>query len=113
MGGRGSSSGIGDGGYKITSASGESQEYFFKTRGGNNYYQRGISGRVEMTPNNMSPNEFINRVKKNGGKVEKISNREIKKMEADYKRGRKKIEQELNKAWYSAGPRPRKGMKGH
>lgn len=114
MGGRGSTSGAGGvSGYKITPRSGESQEYFFAKRGAINYYKRGIGGYWDETPNNMSQQEFVKRVKSNGGKAEKISNSGIKNRESDYKREREKTEKGLNDSWFRAAPRPRKGLKGH
>ena len=75
MGGRGGSSGLS--GTKETAFSvtmnGETTEYKFTRKGKQNYYQRGIGGRSEETPLNMSASEFRKRVESNGATVKKMS----------------------------------------
>lgn len=75
MGGRGGSSGLS--GTKETTFSvtmnGETTEYKFTRKGKQNYYQRGIGGRIEETPLNMSASEFRKRVESNGATVKKMS----------------------------------------
>ena len=65
MGGRGSNSNLGGGsgsGLKTTGLdvthNGETTRYYFTSKDGQNYYQRGISGTPEPTPLNMSAKEF-------------------------------------------------------
>lgn len=75
MGGRGGSSGLS--GTKETAFSvtinGKTAEYKFTQKGKQNYYQRGIGGRIEETPLNMSASEFRRRAESNGATVNKIS----------------------------------------
>lgn len=75
MGGRGGSSGLS--GTKETAFSvamnGKTTEYKFTRKGKQNYYQRGIGGRIEETPLNMSASEFRKRVESNGATVKKMS----------------------------------------
>lgn len=75
MGGRGGSSGID--GAKETAFSvtmnGETTEYKFTRKGKQNYFQRGIGGRIEETPLNMSASEFRRRAESNGATVNKMS----------------------------------------
>lgn len=75
MGGRGGSSGLS--GTKETAFSvtmnGETTEYKFTRKGKQNYYQRGIGGRIEETPLNISASEFRKRVESNGATVKKMS----------------------------------------
>lgn len=75
MGGRGGSSGLS--GTKETAFSvtmnGETTEYKFTRKGKQNYYQRGIGGRIEETPLNMSASEFRKRVESNDATVKKMS----------------------------------------
>ena len=73
MGGRGSNSNLGGGsgsGLKTTGLdvthNGETTRYYFTSKDGQNYYQRGISGTPEPTPLNMSAKEFRQRVESNG-----------------------------------------------
>lgn len=75
MGGRGGSSGLS--GTKETAFSvtinGKTTEYKFTQKSKQNYYQRGIGGRIEETPLNMSASEFRRRAESNGATVNKIS----------------------------------------
>ena len=68
MGGRGSNSNLGGGsgsGLKTTGLdvthNGETTRYYFTSKDGQNYYQRGISGTPEPTPLNMSAKSRIQR----------------------------------------------------
>ena len=85
MGGRGSNSNLGGGsgsGLKTTGLdvthNGETTRYYFTSKDGQNYYQRGISGTPEPTPLNMSAKEFRQRVESNGAttKAEKAYQKE-------------------------------------
>lgn len=48
-----------------------------------------------------------------GYSVKTYTRAEYKQYEAQYKKNREKTNEQLNRAWYEAAPRPRKGMKGH
>jgi hypothetical protein len=61
----------------------------------------------------MSAKEFEKRVTASGAKVTKISKAQAAKAEKKYKSEREKASKALDRAWYSAAPKPRKGMKGH
>lgn len=115
MGGRGSASGISSGGVRgiTVTRDGESTDYYFTTRNGTHYYQRGISGKPNPTPQNMSMSEFRSRVESNGANVKVISESKRRKAEEDYKKQRKETEKELDRLWNRGAGRPRKGWKGH
>ena len=92
MGGRGSNSNLGGGsgsGLKTTGLdvthNGETTRYYFTSKDGQNYYQRGISGTPEPTPLNMSAKEFRQRVESNGATTKAVSNAEYKKIQRDKK----------------------------
>ena len=91
MGVRGSNSNLGGGsgsGLKTTGLdvthNGETTRYYFTSKDGQNYYQRGISGTPEPTPLNMSAKEFRQRVESNGA----TTNAEYKKAEKAYQKER-------------------------
>ena len=72
MGGRGGSSRMGSaGGYSgmDVTKDGETTRYYFTSKNGINYYQRGIGGTPEPTPLNMSASEMRRRVQANGASV--------------------------------------------
>ena len=95
MGGRGSNSNLGGGsgsGLKTTGLdvmhNGETTRYYFTSKDGQNYYQRGISGTPEPTPLNMSAKEIRQRVESNGATTKAVSNAEYKKAEKAYQKER-------------------------
>ena len=116
MGGRGGSSGVsGTGktkGFDVT-ANGETTRYYFSSHGGTNYYQRGIDGMPEPTPLNMTAKQFRERVESNGAIAKTISAKEYKSDLEAAKASKEKTNKFLDEQWYKAGPRPKKGMKGH
>lgn len=116
MGGRGGSSGISgagkEKGFDVT-VNGETTRYYFSSHGGTNYYQRGIGGTPEPTPLNMTAKQFRARVESNGASTKTVSNKEYKKELEAAKSYKEKTNKFLDEQWYKAGPRPRKGMKGH
>lgn len=83
MGGRGGNSGISRGNIQAFSVTKDSEttQYKFFAKGSKNYIQRGIGGRVEESPLNMSAAEFRRRVESNGGTVKKLSVSEWDKKE--------------------------------
>lgn len=89
MGGRGGSSGIGgSGGFDVTK-DGQTTRYYFSSKNGTNYYQRGIGGTPEPTPLNMSASEFRKRVQAGGASVKNVSASERAKESRAYKSDRK------------------------
>lgn len=106
MGGRGGTSGIGGGlsGLDVTK-DGETTRYYFSKSNGRNYYQRSIGGTPELTPLNMSPNEFKRRVESNGAITKTVSDSEKRKDQTRYKEDRRKTNDFLNKANTSAEAR--------
>lgn len=92
---------------------GKTTDYYFTKKRNQNYYRRGVGGMPEPTPLNMSKTEFVKRSKASGSTVKAITKSEQTKKEAAYKEDRRETNDFLNKAWYHAGPRPRKGWKGH
>lgn len=116
MGGRGSSSGIsGTNSVKglTVKMNGQNIDYYFTTRNGTHYYQRGIGGDPNPTPQNMTMREFRRRVEQNGAEVKTISEQKRRKTEKEYMKRRKETEKDLDRLWNRAAGRPRKGWKGH
>ena len=50
--------------------------YFYKGEDGKNYYSTSIGGQPKPTPNNMSHEEMVERLKQNTGNVKSISKAE-------------------------------------
>lgn len=117
MGGRGSRSGMSGGSGLVKGITvkmdGDSTDYYFTTRNGTHYYQRGIGGDSNPTPNNMTMSEFKRRVEQNGGEIKTISEQKRKKAEKEYKKKREEAEKELDRLWVRGAGSPRKGWKGH
>ena len=108
MGGRGSNSKLGGGsgsGLKTTGLdvthNGETTRYYFTSKDGQNYYQRGISGTPEPTPLNMSAKEFRQRVESNGATTKAVSNAEYKKDTKRQENYRKAADRALNSLEYN------------
>lgn len=51
--------------------------------------------------------------KKAGYSVKTYTNKELARYEKEYRKEREKTSKQLDELWHKAGPRPRKGMKGH
>lgn len=118
MGGRGGESGLGKNsigirGLDITTTDGETTRYYFAKNGITNYYQKGIDGTPQPTPFNMSMDDFKKRVQSNGAFVREVTSIEQKADEKAYDAQRAQTDAFLNSQWYKAGPKPKKGMKGH
>lgn len=105
FGGRGASSGGGGGatipksGYTITSENGQTIEWYFRKEGNNTYYSNTINGIPKPTPNNLTEKEMIERVKANGGVVNKKSKAQLKSEQKEYERQRKETDDILNQAF--------------
>ena len=113
MGGRGGSSGISNiSGLDVT-FQGDTTRYYFSTRSGIHYYQRGIGGEPQQVPQNMTPSEFKRRVESNGATTKTVSVSERQKEEIERKKRKKETEKFLDEQWYKAAGKPRKGWKGH
>ena len=61
----------------------------------------------------MTLKEIENRAKKAGYSVKTYTNKEYAQYEKEYRKEREKTNKQLDELWYKAGPRSRKGMKGH
>ena len=59
--------------------------YFYKGEDGKNYYSTSIGGQPKPTPNNMSHEEMVERLKQNTGNVKSISKAEKAKAEKAHK----------------------------
>lgn len=57
--------------------------------------------------------EIEENAKKAGYPVKTYTNKEYAQYEKEYRKERDKTSKQLDKLWNEAGPRPRKGMKGH
>ena len=118
MGGRGASSGMGgSGGGNVrgitVNLNNERTDYYFTTRNGINYYQRGINGQPNPTPQNITMSEFKKRVQQSGADVKEISESKRKQAEKEYKKARDEAEKELDRLWVRGAGAPRKGWRGH
>ena len=80
---------------------GETTKYYFTKVNGQNFYQRGIGGIPEPTPQNMSPSEFRRRVESNGAEVKTISASQKAKEEIERKVDRKVTDKLLDRAYVS------------
>lgn len=76
-------------------------EYYFMKAGSKNFFQRGLGGTPEPTPNNMSKNAMVSRMQKNGAEVSVMSKSEIKKNLESHKKYREEMEKFLDKAYVS------------
>ena len=104
MGGRGGSSGLSNNnkvvGYEVL-MNDSTTRYYFTKYNGQNFYQRGVDGTPEPTPNNMSPSEFKQRVTSNGANVKNITASEKSKEEIRRKAERKASDEILDRAYAS------------
>lgn len=98
MGGRGGTSGLSGGiiGLSVT-MNGDTTRYYFTSKGGQNFYQRGVGGTPQLTPMNMTASEFRKRVESNGAQVKTISASERSKEEIKRRADRKATSDFLDK----------------
>ena len=92
MGGRGGSSSFesgGNGGGLDVTRDGQTTRYYFTNHNGTNYYQRGVGGLPEPTPNNMSVKEFKQRAQAGGATIKVVSKAERNREEKAYKADRR------------------------
>lgn len=102
MGGRGSSSRMSGGVSGLSvKVQGETTNYYFTKVNGQNFYQRGVGGIPEPTPQNMSPAEFRRRVEANGAEVKTITASQRSKEEVERKADRKAANEFLDRAYAS------------
>ena len=99
MGGRGGSSGLNgnsETAFSVTRDN-ETVQYKFIKRGSQNYIQRGIGGKIDESPLNMSASEFRRRVESNGATTKNLSVSNWNKIEA------KRAEEHANRPDYQLG----------
>ena len=107
FGGRGASSSnapIGgniNSGYTVTSATGQTMEWYFSSANGQNYYRNSIGEIPEPTPNNWTDKQMIARVKENGGTAKEKTKTELKKEYAQYTSEKEATNRLLNQAYVS------------
>lgn len=65
------------------------------------FFSRGAGATPEPTPNNMSPRQMVQRLKKNAQNVKTISKSEKARALKDYKKDRKEVDKFLNQAYVS------------
>lgn len=106
MGGRGSNSGIGGKIVAFEIDMGGGSRSSFVVRNGKTYRETGDAV-------NMPASQLIKNAKRQGYDVKTYNSKQQKEREAKRKEDRKKADKALDKDWYRAAPRPRKGMKGH
>ena len=75
---------------------GEDTDYYFTSHKGTNYYQRGWGGRPEPTPKNMTYNEFIERAKRNGASIQRLSDVDKERKYEEYRKRRREAEKSLD-----------------
>lgn len=90
-GGNGANSGL------SVTINGYTADYYFSKNGDRNFYQRGIGGTPEPTPQNITAKEFKQRAISNGATVKNITSSEHKKSESEYKAERKAMNDFLDK----------------
>ena len=61
----------------------------------------------------MTLKEIEDRAKKAGYSVKTYTNKEYAQYEKEYRKDREETSKQLDRLWYEAGPRPRKGWRGH
>ena len=86
-------------GYNVTTANGDKMEFFFIKDGGETLYTNSIGGMPEITPNNWSEKQMIERIKGNGGSAEKYSKKELVEKEARRLEYRAKTSKVLDEAY--------------
>lgn len=86
-------------GYKVQTASGDNMEVYFRKQGGETYYTSEFGAIPEKTPNNMTEREMVNRIKDNGGKVEKYTKAELVEKEEKRRKNRKESDKMLDQAY--------------
>ena len=74
-------------------------QYFFQKQDGVTYYKNGIGEIGEPTPQNMTEQQMIDRMKSNGATVNKMSKSELTQIYDDYKADRKQTNDFLDQAY--------------
>ena len=86
-------------GYNVTTANGDTMEFFFRKDGGETFYTNSIGGTPEPTPNNWTEKQMIERIEDNGGSTEKYSKKELVEKEAKRLEDRAKTSKVLDAAY--------------
>ena len=94
---------------RITSEDGTTLDYRLHSDG----TVTDMSGTEVKNTNGMSLDDLASRATKLGWNVETFDSDKLKQYDDDRKRDRAESDQFLDRAWYTAAPRPRKGMRGH
>ena len=109
MGGRGSSSQIGT---KAISVDIGGKTYTYRDRGNGI-----ITGLNDMNINQSAKGKSIADIEKlakeKGYKYKAYSGKQLVQNDKEYRAQRKATSEQLDDLWFSAAPRPRKGMRGH
>lgn len=85
-------------GYNVTASNGQKLTFYFeKSSDGTTYYRNTINGVGEPTPDNMTEKQFIERIKNNGGTADKMSDADITKQLADYRKDREEFNAMMNR----------------
>ena len=79
----------------------------------NGLFWQNSAGDIRELPDNITAENYANRVVENGGTAIKLTSADLKREEAEYKAYREEMNDFLDKMWYKAAPKPKKGMKGH
>lgn len=108
MGGRGSSSGLDT--IKQITVNMDGVNITYRSAKGKTW--RIEDGNVKDTVP-MTLKEIEERAKKAGYPVKTYTSKEYAQYEKDYRKEREETSKQLDRLWFEAGPRPRKGMKGH
>lgn len=107
MGGRGASSSgasIGgniDSGYVVTSATGQTTEWYFTKANGQTYYRNTIGEMPTPTPNGWTEKQMIDRVVANGGSAQAKSRSELKREYSQFVNEKEQTNELLNQAYVS------------
>ena len=109
MGGRGASSGLDT--IKQVTVNIDGNNITYRNEKGKTWVvgTGGVTG--DTVPRTLK--EIETSARKAGYPVKTYTNKELAQYEKEYRKERKKASKQLDELWFKAGPRPRKGMKGH
>lgn len=86
-------------GYNVKTADGTNVDYYFVKNGDNTYYGTEINHIDEVTPNNWTEKQMINRIKSNGGTVSQYKEKEIVDKEVARIKDRRATDKFLNESY--------------
>lgn len=88
-------------GYVVTTATGETMQWYFSKANGQTYYRNEIGEIPTPTPNGWTEKQMIDRVVANGGKAQAKSRSELIKEYTQFANNKKEMNDFLNQAYVS------------